>query len=477
MNAPAEIGLWYDLIRGVFLLYVVEISLFYLLGSLYAIRINILYRNRHILTDYKAINSSPLSPGISLIAPAYNESLTIIDNVRSLLSLEYPKMEVIVVNDGSKDDSIPKLVKYFELEQVARRATGHIKSKSIKALYRSKNLAYSNLLVIDKENGGKSDALNAGINYSKYGIIGCMDVDSILLRDSLQKLVKPFLDDEEVIATGGSVRIANSCEIAHGHLSKVKMPSGIIERFQVLEYLRAFLIGRMAWSGLNALLLISGAVGLFKKDLVKKVGGYRTDVVGEDIELVINMRRYMYDHQRKHKVVYVPDPVCWTEAPSDRKILSRQRNRWNRGAFEALWIHRSMIFNPKYGIIGMLSLPYWLFFEWMAPLIETIGVMLVVALVFLGFFDPVEFTAVTLMAYAFSVLISTMTIFIEEISFQKYTKKGEVFKLFLIAWLEPVFYHPLVVLWSLQGTWDKLRGANKGWGTMTRKGFNKTALS
>jgi biofilm PGA synthesis N-glycosyltransferase PgaC len=472
-----EVALWYMVVKGGFILYIVVISLLYLIGTLYAVRINLSYKNRHAMTDYEVISTSPLSPGISLIAPAYNESLTIIDNVRSLLSLEYPKLEVIVVNDGSKDDSMEKLINYFELKPIYRKPTGNIDVQPIRKLYKSKNEAYSNLLIIDKENGGKSDALNAGINFATFKIVGCMDVDSILLRDSLQKLVKPFLDDKEVIATGGAVRIANSCEIAHGHLTNVKMPRGILERFQVLEYLRSFLIGRMAWSGINALLLVSGAVGLFKRDLVRKVGGYRTDVVGEDIELIIHMRRYMYDRKLSHKVVYVPDPVCWTEAPSDRRILSRQRNRWNRGAFEALWLHRKMLLNPRYGVIGMLSLPYWLIFEWMAPIIESLGILLIMVLVYLGYFDPVEFITVTIMAYSYAVLISTVTIFIEEVTFQKYTRKSEVFKLYLIAWLEPLIYHPWIVLWSLKGTWDKLRGTNTGWGTMTRKGFSKTSLT
>lgn len=472
MTPFTDTSLWFALLRWTFVVYIVLISSFYLIGALYAVLINRRYKKRHANTDNSLINRSPFSPGISLIAPAYNESLTIIDNVRSLLALEYPKMEVIVVNDGSKDDSMSKLINYFDLKEVRLHPIGHIETQAVKAVYKSTNKAMSNLIVVDKANGGKSDALNVGVNLAKHPIIGCMDVDSILLRDSLQRLVKPFLDDHKVIATGGSVRIANSCKIEHGHLTEVKMPSGLLERFQVLEYLRAFLIGRMAWSGINGLLLVSGAVGLFRTDLVRKVGGYRTDVVGEDIELIIRMRRHMYDRKMKHKVIYVPDPVCWTEAPSSTAVLSRQRNRWNRGALEALIIHRKMLFNPRYGVIGMFSLPFWLIFEWMSPIVEAVGIFIAIVLMALGIFNYTEFLALTLMVFAFAVFISTITIFIEETTFQRYTKKLEVFKLYTIAWLEPFFYHPLVVVWSLKGTWDKLTGSATGWGHMTRKGFN-----
>lgn len=459
--------------RWVFIIYITHITAFYLFGAIYSIYVNIQYRDRHNLTDYDSIGLSPYSPGISIIAPAYNESMTIIDNIRSLLSLDYPSMEVIVVNDGSKDDTIPKLIEYFDLYPVNMIKTAHLASEAVKGVYKSKKKALGKLLIIDKDNGGKSDALNAGINYSSYPIIGCMDVDSVLLKDSLQKLVKPFLDSSEVIATGGSVRIANSCEIEHGYLTNVRMPNKWIERFQVLEYLRAFLVGRMLWSSINGLLLISGAVGLFKKSLVIEVGGYRTDVVGEDLELVINMRKHMYDQKKPHKVVYVPDPVCWTEAPSDGKILGRQRNRWNRGAFEGLKIHSNMLFNPKYGIVGMLSLPYWFVFEWLSPLIEALGVLLLIITVVLGFFSPTEFLVLTFLAYSFALLISTITIFIEEITLQQYTRKTDVFKLFLTALLEPLFYHPRILWWSLSGTRDKLLGTSKGWGSMTRQGFIK----
>lgn len=471
MSDYFDIDTFYIVIRWVFLIYILHITAFYLIGSLYSIYVNILYRDKHDLTDYDSIGLSPYSPGISIIAPAYNESLTIVDNIRSLLSLDYPKKEVIVVNDGSKDDTIPKLIEHFDLYRVNIDRTANLHSKAVKNVYKSKNKALGALLIIDKENGGKSDALNAGVNYSNYPIIGCMDVDSILLKDSLQKLVKPFLDSTEVIATGGAVRIANACEIEHGHLTNVRMPHKWIERFQVLEYLRAFLVGRMVWSAINSLLLVSGAVGLFKKSLVIEVGGYRTDVVGEDLELVIHMRRHMYEQNRPHKVVYVPDPVCWTEAPSDGKVLGRQRNRWNRGALEGLMIHSKMLFNPKYGRVGMLSLPYWFLFEWMGPIIEGVGVVLMLVMMGLGYFSVSEFLVLTFLAYAFALLISTITIFIEEITFQRYTRKMDVFKLFLTALIEPIFYHPRILWWSLTGTWDKVMGTSKGWGAMTRKGF------
>lgn len=460
-----------------FMFFVLCISSIYLIGLCYAFIVNLKHFNQSKSINYHDLLHNPYSPGISLIAPAFNESLTIIDNVRSLLSLHYAKMEVIVVNDGSKDDTMQKMIKAFDLYPVKYNHQRELTSKKIRAIYHSGNKAINHLIVIDKENGGKSDALNAGISLAQYPIVGCMDVDSILMTDSLLKLVKPFVDDDRVIATGGSVRIANSCEIIDGNLVKVKMPKGFFERFQVLEYLRAFLLGRMTWSGINGLVLISGAVGLFKKENIIRSGGYRTDVVGEDIELIIRLRKEAYLRNEPHKIVYIADPLCWTEAPSSHNILSKQRNRWNRGAFEALMIHKDMLFNPKYGIVGMFSLPYWLFFEWMSPIVEVLGLVLALLLVAFNLFNFQEFFLLTAAAYCFVVFISTATILIEELTFQQYTTKIDFYKLLMVALIEPIVYHPLVVWWSLTGIWDKLLKKNKGWGVMTRQGFSTSPAS
>ncbi|MEO8796123.1 MAG: glycosyltransferase [Daejeonella sp.] len=433
------------------------------------------YLRKNSYVDYKAILISPNAPSVSILAPAFNEEASIIDNVRSLLSLHYSNFEVIIVNDGSSDNSMPLLIDYFGLEKVKFALNQQIKTKPLRGIYKSKNPAFSRLTVVDKDNGGKSDALNMGINVSGKDLILCIDVDCIVEQDAILKMVKPFLDEgKRVIATGGVVRIANSCEVRDGRLINVNMPDKLIPRFQVLEYIRAFLMGRMAWSRLNGLLLISGAMGLFDKDIVIKAGGYNHDTVGEDMELVVRMRRYMHDHDLKYRVVYTPDPLCWTESPSDAKILGRQRNRWTRGTMEVLWIHRDLFFNPRYGFLGLLSYPYWFFFEWLAPILETLGLLAFVGLAAFGYINW-EFSLILfLMVYFFAITLSTIAVLFEEMSYQQYTKGRDLFKLLGMALLEPIIYHPLTVYWSIRGNIDKLTG-KKAWGTMTRTGFKPKA--
>ncbi len=469
----------FSFLEYAFLGYVSLLVLIYALRLINGLYTNCKYKRDHTLRahGYENLARSPLSLGISIVAPAYNESATIIDNVRSLLSLSYRQYEVIIVNDGSKDDSIEKLVREFKLRPMLVRKHADLSCKPIRCIYKSASHVFDKLVVIDKENGGKSDALNAGINYARYKIVGCMDVDSILTKDALQKLVKPFLTDDTVIATGSSIRIANSCEIEHGHLHKVVLPTGFFEKFQVLEYLRAFLLGRMSMSSINGLLLVSGASGLFLKDLVLKVGGYRTDVVGEDMELILKMRKYCYEHGQKHRVVYIPDPVCWTEAPSDAGTLKKQRNRWSRGSIEALWIHRKMFLNPKYGIVGMYSLPYWLLYELLQPLSIAFGLVFIMGLIVTGLFDLERFLTMMFFLYTFSIFVSSGTVLLEEITFQQYTQRSEVLTLFLIVVLEPFLYNPLNTYWSFTGIWDKVIGKNTGWGHMHRTGFRKKNLS
>ncbi|MEQ8550409.1 MAG: glycosyltransferase [Cyclobacteriaceae bacterium] len=457
-----------------FLIYAVAICSSYLLFALISYFAMRRYMKKNSFVDFKKILSSPLAPSISLIAPAYNEAMTIIDNVKSLLSIEYNNYDVVIVNDGSADDTIDKLIAAFHLEKVPFFIPNELPSKKIRGIYKSSNRAFRRLVVVDKENGGKADALNAGISVSNKELVACIDVDCIIQPDALMKMAKTYLESREnVIAIGGVVRIANSCVIEDGRLIKVNLPKGLLARFQVLEYMRAFLLGRMAWSRINGLMLISGAFGLFKRETVMEVGGYDRDTVGEDMELVVRMRRHMMDQKRVGKVLYIPDPLCWTEAPSDKKILSRQRNRWARGTIETLVKHRVMFFNPKYKVIGLISYPYWFFFEFLAPWVETIGLIfftyltitLQVSWVFsLGLFSFV---------YLFAVMISLLTLLAEETSYYKYNDARDFYKMTLVAIMEPFLFHPFVVKWAIEGNIDKWRGV-KSWGKMSRTGFVQT---
>jgi len=259
------------------------------------------YIRKNSFIDYKVLLSSPLAPSISVIAPAFNEGKSIIDNIRSLLSLHYNDFEVIIVNDGSTDDSLEKVIQHYDLEKVDYIYEEKISTKKIRGIYKSKNKAFSKLILIDKENGGKSDALNAAINFSEKEYITVVDVDSVLVEDALLIMAKPFLEetDKKIVASGGVIRIANSCHIEDGKIVEVNLPKKFLPRVQVLEYTRAFLMGRMAWSQLNGLLLVSGAFGMFNRDIIVKVGGYNTQLVGEDMELIVRMRRYMVDQKQK----------------------------------------------------------------------------------------------------------------------------------------------------------------------------------
>lgn len=431
------------------------------------------YLQKNRLVNYEALLSLPDSPSISLIAPAYNEGRTIQENVQSLLAINYNNFDVIVVNDGSKDDSIPVLIEAFKLIQTDINYYPVIPTKNVKAIYKSLNPAFSKLIVVDKENGGKADALNTGINVSKNPYIVCIDVDCIMDKEVLLKLVKPFMEQSEtrVIASGGVVRIANSCVIKAGKLIKVNAPENMLARIQVMEYLRAFILGRMAWSKLNGLLLISGAFGMFDREIVVACGGYNTKTVGEDMELVVRMRRYMLDRKLEYAVQYIPDPLCWTEAPESYSILRKQRSRWTRGTMETLWIHRKMLLNPKYKQLGMLSFPYWLVYEYLAPIIEFTGLLITLLFICLNILNWYYFLLFIFLVYSFAVMFSTLGMYAEESTFKRYTTFKDLRKLTVASILEPIIFHPFTVYAALRGNWEKFKG-NKGWGDMTRTGFN-----
>ena len=431
------------------------------------------YMRKNRFVDYDAILSSPLAPSISLLVPAYNEGVNIIDSIRSLLSLQYNNYEIIVINDGSTDNSLEKLIHHFDLVKVKFAVNYEIQTRQVRGVYKSNNQAFKKLIVVDKENGGKADALNAGLNISQSKLIATMDADSIIAPDALLKMVRPFLQNNtRVIATGGVVRIANSCEIEDGRLVKVHLPNKMLARFQALEYLRVFLLSRIAWSRLNGLLLISGAFGLFDREIAVKAGGYSHKTVGEDMELVVRMRTYMHRNKLDYKVYYIPDPLCWTEAPANLKILGKQRNRWARGTAQTLWLHKKLFMNPKYGLMGVLSYPFWLFFEYLAPFVEMVGITYFFVLVFLGKVNWAFFVSLFLMIYMFAVFISVLALLAEEITFHKYNKKSDALKLAATAFVEPFLFHPFTLAWALMGNLYLLLGINN-WGNMKREGLSK----
>jgi len=416
-----------------------------------------------------------MAPSLSVIAPAYNETEHIIDNIRTLLSLYYNNYEVIVINDGSLDDSLEKIISAYELEKVNYYFDYRLPCERIRGVYKSRNRSFKKLTVIDKRNGGKADSLNAGLNVCRNDLVVSIDADSIMEPDALLKMVKPFMEAKEkrVIGAGGVIRIANSCEISDGHIQKINLPKKFLPRAQVMEYTRAFLMGRMAWSELDGLLLISGALGMFDREIVISAGGYSTKTVGEDMELVVRIRRYMAENNLDYDVVYIPDPLCWTEVPSSIKVLARQRSRWTRGTMETLFTHRVLFFNGKYGKLGLLGYPYWLLFEYLAPIIEFLGILWFIFLVITGRLNWPFFLLLFGFVYFFAVSLSIWAVLFEEITFHKYERRRDVLRLVGTAFLEPLLYHPLVMLMSIKGNIDKLLNRNI-WGRMERKGFNKS---
>ncbi|NSW93488.1 MAG: glycosyltransferase family 2 protein [Bacteroidales bacterium] len=456
----------------VFILTLILFGSYLLLGVFSAVALR-KYLRKNSYINYNSLVLSPLSPKISIIAPAYNESKTIIDNVRTLLALYYNNFEVILVNDGSTDNTFELLRDVYELVKVNYYFDYRIPCERIRGVYKSRNPSYNRLTVIDKVNGGKADSLNAGINICHSDLFISIDADSIIEPDSILKLVKPFLEekDRKVIGTGGVIRIVNSCDIERGHIREIKVPAKLLPRLQVLEYTRAFLLGRIAWSHLDGLMIISGAMGIFDRETVIKAGGYSIKTVGEDMELVLRMRRYMAEHDRKYEVTYIPDPLCWTEVPSDIKSLERQRTRWTRGLVESLKTHRKMFFNGRYGKLGLLGYPYWSFFEWLAPLIAFLGFVYTIYLIFRHALNWQFYLLLFIFVYTFAVCLSTWAILFEEITFHKYKRKRDVLKLLAIAFVEP-FIYPVYTFFAVKGNLQAMRG-KKSWGKAERTGFEE----
>ena len=470
------LSIFFDIFNNIFLSYATALFLAYLLiGILSTYELSAyIKKNKHF--RYSTIRSYKVLPSVSIIAPSYNEEENIVDNIRSLLSLQYPKLEVIIVNDGSTDNSIEKVIKHYNLVKVNYAFNETIKTEKIKAIYKSTNNAYSNLIFIDKDNGGKADALNAGINMSRSELFLAIDVDCIIEHDAILRMVKPFLEEDkkQVIASGGVIRVANSCEVKDGRIAKVNYPKNIWAKFQVLEYFRAFTLGRMAWSKINGLLIISGAFGLFDKKIVQAVGGYDTTTVGEDLELIVRMRKYMHRVlKKKYKIAFIPDPLCWTEVPSNVKMLARQRNRWTRGSIDTIIKHKSMFLNPKYGRIGLISFPYWVIFEWFAPILETIGLIYLIFALSLGMVNYQIFMFLLLFVFSFSLAFSSFAVFYETYLFNKYKGSKFLFKAIFIAMIEMIVFHPMNVYFALKGNYDFfIKHNRKGWGEMKRTAFD-----
>lgn len=459
-----------------FLIYMGIVILVYtgqLLLALFHLRKERKLYKKAIYEDYLEIN---YTKPVSILVPAYNEQEGITETVRSLLSLKYPLYEIVVINDGSTDETVDRLLKEFHMISQENEYHSTIETAEIKQMYRS--TVFPNIILIDKYNGGKADALNAGLNVSNYPYVCSIDADSILENDALLKVMKPIIlsgtDEDEVIASGGNIRIANGSEIQLGAVLSKKLSKNPLVVMQVIEYLRAFLMGRIGLSQRNLILIISGAFSVFSKSWVMKIGGYSTKTVGEDMELIVRLHRYVYNNKLKKRIMFVPDPVCWTEAPESMKYLRRQRSRWHRGLLESLWTHRRMTLNPKYKGIGLVAFPYFWLIEFFGPIIELIGYSYMVFSFFLGGIF-LEFAVVFFLLFLLHGTIFSITaVILDGWTLNQYPHFSDLVLLFIYSLTEIFWYRPLTVLWRCSGLIQMLVSrTSHSWGEMKRKGIAK----
>ncbi len=426
-------------------------------------------RDRHRL--WRRILSSPLSPSVSVLVPAYNESVAIVESVRGLLALTYPNLEIVVVNDGSSDDTMDVLIEAFELTPVPPVFRRSLDTQPIEQILRSS--AETRLIIVDKENGGKADALNAAMNVASGDLVCAIDADTLVNADALQLLVPPFLEDPEVVAVGGTIRLVNDANPTPGMVSKVHAPRRWLVGAQAVEYTRAFLIGRLAWNPLGGNLIISGAFGLFRRDAVIDVGGYAHGSVGEDMELIVRLRRRAYEDRGRARIVFSPDPVAWTEAPESARTLARQRNRWYRGLLDVLVRHRTMIGRPQYGTAGLLALPYFVLVEALAPVLELIGITLTLVGLGTGLIGPESLGPIAA-AYLIGISATMLVLLFDDLVFGSYSGTPDRLRLVAYALFEQLLFRPATVVWRVWGLWLFLRG-RKEWGAQERRGFARPA--
>jgi cellulose synthase/poly-beta-1,6-N-acetylglucosamine synthase-like glycosyltransferase len=421
-------------------------------------------KSLHVEELLSAAGSLP----ISLLVPAYNEEATIAEATRSLLTLRYPEYEIIVVNDGSSDATVEVLSAAFDMAPAHRLPTSVIPTAGVRRVLRSN--VHPHLWLVDKDNGGKADALNAGLNHSRYPLFAALDADTLLEPDALIRIARPFLEDQRTVAAGAMIRIANGCRIQGGEVEEVALPHRLIPEFQIVEYLRAFFVGRTGWDAVGGTLIVSGAFGVFRRSIVAAAGGFSTDTVGEDMELIVRLHRYCRENEIPYRISFVPDPVAWTEAPETLRSLGLQRSRWQRGLAQALTRHMKMMGNPRYGTPGVLAYPYHFFLELFGPVIEALGYLSFAVSVALGVASPRFVIVFVFLSVFLGSALSVAAVALEEMSFRRYRKGRDLAVMLGLALVETLGYRHLNTYWRLKGMWAFLRGDDQ-WGAMERSGF------
>ncbi len=410
-----------------------------------------------------------LLPPVSIILPAFNEEKTIVESVRSLLFIRYPSYELLVVNDSSNDGTLKTLIEAFDLiktDYVYRRS---IETEKIRGIYISK--VHKNIIVIDKENGGKADALNAGINVSKFPYFCAVDADTILGEDALAKLILPFINDpDRTVAVGGVVKPANGSVIQMGRLLQEKLTGNLLIILQGIEYARAFFLGRLGLSSINSLLIISGAFGLFKKEDVLKVQGYKKKSLGEDMMLVVKLHKLKKQEKKKYRISFVADTVCWTEIPYSFRVLARQRVRWQMGLLESIFENRNMIFNPRYGAVAFFSIPFYILSEIAAPFIEIFGYGLLAAGIWLTIFPALTLLRFILVTWVYSIMHTFIALTMEYFAIGTTLRFHHFVLRLLVSLLENLFYRQVNLYYKIKGFF-KFFTSQREWGAMERRGY------
>ena len=456
------IGFYYGVVNIIYTILLV-ISLFVVLRHIRRIK----------YSPIKDFIASPETPPITILIPAYNEERIILRTIRSALSVNYPFFEVIVINDGSTEETLSTLIHTLKLRRIDRAYRNILKSSPVRGFYYHPEMP--NLLVVDKENGGKADSLNCGINLSRSPYFCTVDADSVLEENALIKLITPVVESTvPVIACGGVVRGLNGIELRNGAIEEINLPRSGLAMFQIVEYIRAFLFGRVGLDAMNGILILSGAFSLFRKEAVVEAGGYRVKNVTEDMELVIKLHKHNIEKKSPYQIKFISDPVCWTELPESLRMLGRQRRRWHLGLMQSILQYRSIMFNPKYGKLGLVVFPYYLLVELLSPVVEILGYIVVFLSYFFGLLSYKFLILFLTLAIFYGIFLSTAGIYLEEITYRRYPKWSHLLRLLFYGVLENFGYRQINSLWRFQAVLKYLVGMRK-WEYVEKGGKHVTA--
>jgi cellulose synthase/poly-beta-1,6-N-acetylglucosamine synthase-like glycosyltransferase len=440
--------MWRTLLTGyqyVLLVYFSSLNILYALFSCIGLRaIVVVFAREFSQGSLRDLLERDVYKPVSILVPAHNEEVSIVGSVQSLLNLQFPEFEIVVVSDGSEDETMQRLIEAFALAELPWATRQDLPSAHVRRTFRS--LTHPNLIVVDKDQGGKADSLNAGLNMARYPLFAAVDADSLLDGEAILRATRLFVEDETLIGVGGTIRPLNAAVVEDGRVIEAKIPKKWLERFQILEYARAFFTGRAGWSHFKSLLIISGAFGLFRRTAVLEAGGFKVGTVAEDMELVVRLHKHFLKERKPYNIRFTPDPICWSEVPSDLGTLRRQRNRWHRGLWETLWTHKDMLFNPRYGRLGMVAVPYFWIFEALAPVIEISGYVLVVVGIFAGFVSPRFAILFVVLAILYGMLASQLAAGIETFLSNRYPRLRDRALLFLAAFFEFVGYRQFLAV-------------------------------